>query len=121
MAIQPLPSLRRDLDGVAAHAVGFLQVDHAGIGDGVALVCAGNLAARLAGHGELESVQIVDDDLGHRLLAGAELDVAEIVADRSQVAHVEPLADDHDAPAVGLELPQHVLAELRRVRPDSVR
>ena len=38
--------------------------------------------------------------------------MAEIVAGRSQIAHIESLADHHDATAVGLELSQHVRAEL---------
>src|SRR5208337_2643024 len=104
--------LPRDVDGVAADAVGFFQVDHAGVGDGVALICAGNLAARLARHRKLERVQVVDDHLGDRLPARAELHVTEIVANRPQFTHVEPLADDHDAPAICLELAEHVFAEL---------
>jgi hypothetical protein len=39
--------LPRDVDGVAADAAGSVQVDRAGIGDGVALVCAGNPAWRM--------------------------------------------------------------------------
>src|SRR5205814_1830667 len=83
--------LAGDLDRVAADGVGLVQIDDAGVGDRVALVGAGHLAARLAWHGERQGVQVVDDRLRNGRLAGAELDVPEGVAARSELADIEPL------------------------------
>ncbi len=103
-----------DLDGMSADAIRLVEVDSARIGDRVSLVGPRDLAACLARHRELERVQVVDDDLGDGRLAGAELDVTEVVARGTEVADVEPFADHDEASAVGFELFQDVLAQLRQ-------
>src|SRR5207237_7602633 len=62
--------------------------------------------------GQTNLVDVVDDELGHRHLAGAEFDVAERIFHFADLADGKTFADDYDAPAIAAKLVVHIVGEL---------
>ena len=102
---------------MAAYPVSLVKVDNRRVQHGVALVRAGHVPACEAANRQLPGIQVGNHNLLGGVVARPELDMAEGVLARAEVAGVEPLAQGHDAPAAAPELAAHVIRQLFERQP----